>query len=514
MRSFLTHLRCKLRGDCGRMTTRSSLAELLAAPGSSAPAIISTSPLMVVSYKALAEQIERLSGQFRRAGLKAGECVAIVLPNSLEFLVVFLALTRARLVAALLNPAEKPDKIRFFIEDAQARAVVADGANITVRVATVGLGLPIWQPRVDSGGDVRLPELPPASRTSIEAPNPADIGLFAYTSGTTGGPKCVPLTHGNVLWSSRNIAAHYDLTSADCSLVVLPLFHGHGLIGATLSTLASGGSVIVPPRFSASEFWKLFREHRATWYSAVPTIHQVLLARSDSDGAPHSGPRFIRSCSAPLAPTILTKSENRFGAPVLEAYGMTEAAHQVASNPLPPLPHKPGTVGLSAELSIIDKNGRHLAANTPGEIVVRGPNVMRGYRNNPEANAAAFIDGWFRTGDIGAIDSDGYLALTGRIKDLINRGGEKISPAEVEAVLLEHPAVAEASVFGVPDPKYGEEVSAAVVLRSAATAKELQTYCRTRLADFEVPKVIHLVSTIPRNAMGKVQRRDLTALFS
>jgi oxalate---CoA ligase len=496
------------------MTTRSSLAQLLADPGSSAPAMISTFPLMAVSYKALAEQIERLAGQIRSGGLKPGDCVAIVLPNSLEFLVVFLALTYARLVAAPLNPADKPDEIRFFIEDAQAQAVVAEGGNLTVRVATVGLGLPIWQPRVDSRGFVQLPELPPTSRTSIDAPNPDDIALFAYTSGTTGRPKCVPLSHGNVLWSSRNIAAHYDLTSADCSLVVLPLFHGHGLIGTALSTLASGGSVIVPPRFSASAFWKLFREHHATWYSAVPTIHQVLLERADSDGAPHSGPRFIRSCSAPLAPTILTKLENRFGAPVLEAYGMTEAAHQVASNPLPPLPRKPGTVGLSSEISIIDENGRHLAANTPGEVVVRGPNVMRGYRNNPEANAAAFIDGRFRTGDIGAIDNDGYLALTGRIKDLINRGGEKISPAEVEAVLLEHPAVAEASVFGVPDPKYGEEVSAAVVLRGAATAQELQIYCRTRLADFEVPKLIHLVSAIPRNAMGKVQRHDLTALFS
>jgi acyl-CoA synthetase (AMP-forming)/AMP-acid ligase II len=192
---------------------------------------------------------------------------------------------------------------------------------------------------------------------------------------------------------------------------------------------------------------------------------------------------------------------------------MTEAAHQVASNPLPPLPHKPGTVGPGAGISIIDKTGRHLGPNTPGEVVVRGTNVMRGYRNNPEANAAAFIDGWFRTGDIGAIDNDGYLTLTGRIKDLINRGGEKISPAEVEAVLLEHPAVAEAAVFGVPDPKYVEEVVAAVVLRGAATAQELEVYCRTRLADFEVPKLIHFVSTIPKNAMGKVQRRDLTALF-
>jgi oxalate---CoA ligase len=496
------------------MTTRSSLAELLTDPGSSAPAIISTSPLVVLSYRALAEQIERLSGRLRNAGLKPGDSLAIVLPNSLEFLVIFLALTHARLIAAPLNPADKLDELRFLMEDAQVRAVVAEGANVAVREAAAGLGLPIWQPRVDSRGVVELPELPQGSRTSLDAPNPDDVALFAYTSGTTGRPKCVPLTHANVLWSSRNIAEHYALTAADRSLVVLPLFHGHGLIGATLSTLASGGSVVVPPRFSASEFWRLFGEHRATWYSAVPTIHQVLLARADSDGAPHSGPRFIRSCSAPLAPTILTNLENRFGAPVLEAYGMTEASHQVATNPLPPLVHKPGTVGLSAEISIIDENGRHLAAKSSGEVVVRGPNVMRGYRNNPEANAAAFTDGWFRTGDIGEVDNDGYLALIGRIKELINRGGEKISPEEVETVLLQHPAVAEAAVFGVPDPKYGEEVSAAVVPRGAATAEQLQRYCRTRLADFKVPKRIHLVSAITKNAMGKVQRRDLTASFS
>src|SRR5260370_392198 len=212
------------------MTTRSSLAELLADHRSSAPAIISTSPLVVVSYKALAEQIERLSEQLRSAGLKPGDCVAIVLPNSLEFLVVFLALTHARLIAAPLNPADKPDEIRFFIEDAQAQAVVAEGGDLTVRVATAGLGLPIWQPRVDSRGVVQLPELPSASRASIDAPNPDDIALFAYTSGTTGRPKCVPLTHANVLWSARDIASQYDLTSPDSSLVVLPLFDGHSFI--------------------------------------------------------------------------------------------------------------------------------------------------------------------------------------------------------------------------------------------------------------------------------------------
>ena len=496
------------------MKIRTSLAELLEDPGSSAPAIVSPSSLVVVSYQALAEQIERLSAQLSSAGLKPGDCVAVVLPNGLESLVLFLALTRARVIAAPLNPADKSDEIRFFMEDAHPKALITEATNVSVKETIAGLGLPIWPARVDSRGIVQMPELPPASRTSFDAPSPDDVALFVYTSGTTGRPKCVPLTHANVLWSARDIAAHYALTSADCGLVVLPLFHGHGLIGAALSTLASGGSVIVPRRFSASEFWKLFDEHRATWYTAVPTIHQVLLERADTDGAPHSGPRFIRSCSAPLAPTILTSLENRFGAPVLEAYGMTEASHQVATNPLPPLPRKPGTVGLGSGISVIDEAGRHLTANTAGEVVVRGPNVMRGYRNNPEANAAAFIDGWFRTGDIGATDSSGYLTLTGRIKDLINRGGEKISPTEIEAVLLQHPAVAEASVFGVPDSKYGEDVSAAVVLRAAASAEHLQTYCRTRLADFKVPKQIHFLSALPKNAMGKVQRRDLTALFS
>ncbi len=495
------------------MTARTNLAELLADPGSSTPAIVATSPLVVVSHKTLAEQIERLSGQLISAGLKPGDCVAIVLPNSLEFLVILLALTRARLVAAPLNPAYKRDELRFFIKDAQAKAVVAEGVNVGVTDATAGLGLPIWPPRVDSSGVVELPGLPQASSMSMDAPNSNDVAFFAYTSGTTGQPKCVPLTHANVLWSSRNIAAHYALTMQDRSLVVLPLFHGHGLIGAALSTLASGGSVIIPPRFSASEFWRLFSEHGVSWYSAVPTIHQVLLARADSGGAPSSGPRFIRSCSAPLAPTTLTNLENRFGAPVIEAYGMTEAAHQISSNPLPPLVHKPGTVGRSTEISVIDDHGQHLGAMSSGEVVVRGPNVMRGYHNNPEANAAAFIDGWFRTGDIGVIDNDGYLALTGRIKDLINRGGEKISPEEVEAVLLEHPAVAEAAVFGVPDPKYGEVVWAAVVLRGVATTQELKAFCSTHLADFKVPNLIRIVSALPKDAIGKVEPREGATLF-
>ncbi len=497
------------------MAQKTTLAQLLADPASPAPAIIAADPLRIVSYKALAEQIERLAGQLRSAGLRAGESVAIVLPNGLEFLVVFLALTRARLVAAPLNPAYKAHELRFFLEDGQARAVIADRDNATVKAMAAELGLTVWSPRVDSTGAVELAELQRVSSTGAEPPDPDDVALFLHTSGTTSRPKGVPLTHANVLGSSLNIAAHYALTPDDRSLVVMPLFHVHGLIGAAFSTLASGGAVIVPSRFSASEFWGLFREHDATWYSAVPTINQVLLTRADRDGAPSGGPRFIRSCSSALAPAILAQLEHRFGAPVLEAYGMTEASHQVASNPLPPLAHKPGTVGrgTAVEIAIIDETGRPMGANTAGEVAIRGANVMHGYRNNPEANAAAFIDGWFRTGDNGVLDGDGYLSLIGRIKELINRGGEKISPAEVDAALLDHPAVAEAAAFGVPDSKYGEEVWAVVVLKSAATADQLEAHCRSLLADFKVPKAIHIVSELPKTATGKIQRRDLAALF-
>jgi acyl-CoA synthetase (AMP-forming)/AMP-acid ligase II len=496
------------------MPQRTTLAELLADPSAPARAIIAPSSGAALSYNDLAEQVERLAAALRGAGLAPGDCVSIVLPNGLEVLVLFLALTRARLVAAPLNPAYKADELRFYMGDAQARAVIADTANAAVHDAAAKLGLPVWSPTADARGQVWISPLGPAANRVPEAARPDDVALFLHTSGTTSRPKGVPLTHTNVLCSSLNIARHYELTPEDRSLVVMPLFHVHGLIGAALSTLASGGAVIVPPRFSASEFWGLARAHRASWYSAVPTIHQVLLARADSDSAPHRGLRFIRSCSAALAPATLAQLERRFGAPVLEAYGMTEAAHQVASNPPPPRPHKPGTVGVgTAEVAVIDDAGHHLGANMPGEVVVRGPTVMRGYRNNPEANAAAFIDGWFRTGDRGVLDADGYLALIGRIKELINRGGEKISPAEVDAVLLEHPAVAEAAAFGIPDAKYGEEICAAVVLKADADANELAAYCRSRLADFKVPKAFHIVAALPKGPTGKIQRRELSAMF-
>jgi acyl-CoA synthetase (AMP-forming)/AMP-acid ligase II len=335
----------------------------------------------------------------------------------------------------------------------------------------------------------------------------------------------VPLTHANLTISASNIVRTYALTQDDVSLCVMPLFHVHGLVASTLATLASGGTIVVPGKFNPLSFWRVARDHRATWYSAVPTLHQLLVARAER-GAPRpagaESMRFIRSCSAALRPQLMEELEAAFGVPVLEAYGMTEAAHQMASNPLPPAERRAGSVGRGTDvkISIMDETGRHLPPGQAGEVVIQGPNVTHGYENNPEANAASFTDGWFRTGDQGVLDGEGYLTLVGRLKELINRGGEKISPQEIDDVLLTHPAIAEAVSFGVPHPTWGEEVAAAVVLRPsidagpAASEADLLAYCRERLADYKRPKRIHIKDAIPRTATGKIQRRLVAAAYA
>ncbi|HXH40750.1 MAG TPA: AMP-binding protein, partial [Thermoanaerobaculia bacterium] len=289
------------------------------------------------------------------------------------------------------------------------------------------------------------------------------------------------------------------------------------------ATFASGGTVVVPAKFSPLSFWRTARDHNVTWYSAVPTLHQLLLARAGDPSDPSRRPagteklRFIRSCSASLAPETMQSMETAFGVPVLEAYGMTEASHQMASNPLPPGERKPGSVGAGTgvRIGIMDEDGKLLAPGEHGEVVIQGANVIAGYESNPEANASSFTNGWFRTGDQGFLDANGYLTLVARIKELINRGGEKISPREIDEVLMAHPAVAEAVTFGVPHRMWGEEVAVAVVLRDDASTSEaeLLAYCRNRLADFKAPKTIHIVKSIPRTATGKLQRRVVAAAY-
>jgi len=268
----------------------------------------------------------------------------------------------------------------------------------------------------------------------------------------------VPLLHRNLAASVDNIVRHYQLTPDDVSLCIMPLFHVHGLIASALATLASGGTVVIPEKFSPLGFWPIARDTKPTWFSASPTPHQMILMRGAEERPPGTERlRFVRSCSAALAPALMGSMERRFGVPVLEAYGMTEASHQMSSNPLPPGPRYPGSVGIGTgvRIAVLDDRGGEMATGATGQVGIRGANVIEGYENNPEANASSFINGWFLTGDQGTLDSAGYLRLLGRIKELINRGGEKIAPREIDEALELHPKVKEAVAFGVPHPTWG-----------------------------------------------------------
>jgi len=493
-----------------------TLLDLLQSTPKEQIAVVVPEQNLRVSYGALRDQVQALAEAFAAAGITRGDRVGMALPNGLPQIVAFLAASMAG-TAAPLNPAYKEEEFRFYLEDTDAKLLVLppNGADAARRAA--GDRVPVRTLELGADGTVGLEG--GGQRREFAAPGIDDVALILHTSGSTGRPKRVPLSHANLSISARNVARSYALAPDDVSLCVMPLFHVHGLVASTLATLATGGTVVVPAKFNPLSFWRLAQEQRATWYSAVPTLHQLLLARAGSDTTRPAGAerlRFIRSCSAALAPQVMQELEARFGAPVLEAYGMTEAAHQMASNPLPPGARLPGSVGRGTDVAIgiMDAAGTLLGVGERGEVVIKGRNVTAGYESNAEANASSFVAGWFRTGDQGFLDTNGYLTLVGRLKELINRGGEKISPREIDEVLLGHPAIAEAVCFGVPHATWGEEVAAAVVLRTAASEADLLAYCRERLADFKRPKQIHITDAIPRTATGKIQRRVVAEAFA
>jgi acyl-CoA synthetase (AMP-forming)/AMP-acid ligase II len=497
-----------------------TVSALLASGADGAPAIGAPGRpwLTHAGLRALAR---RTVADLNAMGIGCGDRVALVLPNGPEAASAFVAVACGA-VTAPLNPAYKIDEFAFYLSDLDARALITQaGTDSPARQAAAQRGVPVIELLPDEGGPAgSFTLLPPADLPGGAPARPGeaaaeDLALVLHTSGTTSRPKIVPLRHVNVTASAHHIGSTLALTADDCCLNIMPLFHIHGLIAATLASLAAGGCVSCTPGFNAFRFFPWFSEVRPSWYTAVPTMHQTILelAPRNRDVIAHGRLRFIRSSSASLPGPVMTAMEAAFGVPVIESYGMTEAAHQMASNPLPPLARFPGCVGRAAgpDVAIMSEEGGLLPAGEIGEVVIRGRNVTAGYENNPAANAAAFTDGWFRTGDQGMLDGDGYLRLTGRLKELINRGGEKVSPLEVDEVLMEHPAVAQCLTFAVPHAKLGEEVGAAIVLREGSEAKdtELRDFCGKRLAAFKVPRRIVFVSEIPKGATGKLQRIGL-----
>jgi oxalate---CoA ligase len=497
----------------------STVLDLLAKGGDADPAIGAPGRPWL-THAGLRSLARRTVGDLNGLGIGRGDRVAIVLPNGPEMAASFIAIASGATTAPL-NPGYKADEFEFYLSDLNAKALLIQrGMESPSREVAATRGIPVIElvpNETGPAGGFRLqPERPLAGAPGQGGPAQAeDVALVLHTSGTTSRPKIVPLRHVNVTASAYHIGAMLALTPEDVCLNIMPLFHIHGLIAATLSSLAAGAAVCCTPGFNAFRFFTWFSEVRPTWYTAVPTMHQAILqlAPRHAETIGSSRLRFVRSSSSSLPPQVMEALESTFGVPVIESYGMTEASHQMASNPLPPQPRFPGAVGVAAgpEIGIMDEAGNLLPPRALGEIVIRGRNVTAGYENNPEANAKAFAHGWFRTGDQGFLDEQGYLRLTGRLKELISRGGEKISPIEVDTVLMDHPAVAQCLTFAMPHAMLGEEIAAAIVLREGANAREqeLRDFAGERLAAFKVPRKIVFLSEIPKGATGKLQRIGL-----
>ena len=470
-----------------------------------------------MTWQQLLKQTVQTQAALRQAGIGPDDRVALALPNGPSLAAAFIAIASCA-ACAPLNLSYTADEYEFYLGDMKPRALITKkGVAPAAEAVAARLGIPIIEIKehADIVGRFTLATSHASERSAFGTVGPETVALYLYTSGTTSRPKLVPLRHRNLVVSARNIVAALELSDSDRCLNLMPLFHIHGLMGGLLAPLAAGGSTVCPSSPRPGDFFRWMDATRPTWYTAVPTMHRMVVneAKANTDVIARSPLRFVRSSSAPLPTQIFDRLTEAFGAPVLEAYSMTEAAHQMTCNPLGRGRQKKGTVGIAAgpEVAVMDEAGRMLPQGDTGEIVIRGPSVMNGYQDNPTANASAFFDDWFRTGDQGRFDGEGYLVLTGRLKEQINRGGEKFAPLEVDQALLAHPDVSEAATFGFPHPTLGQEVAAAVVMREGAhtTPRDIQAFVRERLAAFKIPRRILLVEAIPKGPTGKVQRSQL-----
>ena len=471
-----------------------------------------------LSYENLKSFTDNIARQLAGNEISNKDRAAIVLPNGPFMASSFLAIS-SYMSAAPLNPAYKADEYEFYLKDLSPKIVIVEpnSKNNVIEVAKK-LKIPVCEIKIQKDSPPGLFDL--FDKTSqYSLPEENDEALVLHTSGTTSKPKIVPLTNKNIFSSAINISKSLELSEIDHCLNIMPLFHIHGLIAILAASMKAGASVCASNGFNAIKFFEIAKSEKITWYSGVPTMHQAILLRAEKklELAKNLKLKFIRSSSASLPPAVFEKLNNVFKCPVIEAYGMTEATHQMTSNPLPPKIQKPGFVGIPAgpDVCIMDDTDKILNQGETGEVCIKGNNVTLGYDNNPEANKKSFSNGWFRTGDQGYFDQDGFLKISGRLKEIINKGGEKISPLEVDNILMDHPLIEQAVCFGYEDKMLGEEIAAAIIVKEGQNCSEMdvKNYAEEKLAKFKIPKKIFFVNEIPKGATGKLQRNVLAKNF-
>lgn len=474
-----------------------------------------------ITYGELLNYIEDTYFKLCSLKIKKEDKIAIVLGNGSFMACTFIAIA-ANYTSCPLNPSYTKEEFKFYYDDLKVKAVIMEeNKSVDAKKAANELGVKVINiKRENISNDIALDINNIKNKDKyLPLSTEDDIAMVLHTSGTTSRPKMVPLSQKNLLASARNISNTLNLTENDKCLNIMPMFHIHGLIAAILAPIYKSGSIITPPGFDALKFFRWLDEYTPTWYTAVPTMHQAILARAprNKEIIKNNQLKFIRSSSASLPSIVMKNLENTFNTSVIESYGMTEATHQMTSNPLPPSKRKAGSVGLAAgpEVALLcDKEIMHNIKknrNITGQIIIKGDNVTTGYINNPKANDESYIDGWFLTGDEGLFDEDGYLKITGRLKEIINRGGEKISPKEIDEILLEHKSIQQAVAFSVPHEKLGEDLYAAVIIKEKEDINEnqIKEYCKQRLTQFKIPRKILIVDEIPKGATGKLQRIGL-----